>query len=223
MQRAVLRNTLDALLRLAHPAMPFITEAIFERLRLIDVGDAPFVTLEPARKGDLLATAGWPRVAEGARDEKAEAHFARLQSLVTAIREVKAQHQVNPKRRIVLHAEKSILEAIEPVSAAVHTVAGLERATVDAPTGASVAFRFESMELRLSNLADAVDAGAEKTRLQRQVTDLEKSITTLSGRLANPGYADRAPAAMVQQTRDQITKAQADLAAAREGLARLGG
>jgi valyl-tRNA synthetase len=78
------------------------------------------------------------------------------------------------------------------------------------------------VEFRLSDLADAVDAGADRARLEKQVADLTKSIATLEGRLSNPGYTDRAPPAMVQQTRDQLAKAQAEREAAQNALARLG-
>jgi valyl-tRNA synthetase len=57
--------------------------------------------------------------------------------------------------------------------------------------------------------------------LTKQIADMDKSIATLEGRLNNPGYADRAPPAMVQQTRDQLTKAKADRDAAAAALAKL--
>ena len=58
-------------------------------------------------------------------------------------------------------------------------------------------------------------------RLTKQIADLDKTIRTLEGRLANPGYADKAPPAMVQQTRDQLARAKDDRTAAESALARL--
>lgn len=222
-QRAVLRAAMDTILRLLHPIMPFVTEAIFEHFSALKTEPVAGLTLTPPRKGGLLCTAGWPEASLSLIDPAAEAQFERLRLLVTSIREVRAQHQVLPKRRVTLHATSEIEAAVRPHSAFVLTMAGMEQVTTDAPPEASVKFRFESGELTLSNLADAVDEGAEKTRLQKQIADLEKSVATLTGRLANPGYADRAPPAMVQQSRDQLAKAQADLAATQEALAKIGG
>ena len=68
----------------------------------------------------------------------------------------------------------------------------------------------------------ALEYGAEKARLTKLVADLEKSVATFEGRLANPGYAAKAPPAMVQQTKDQMEKAKAELVAARKGLEGMG-
>jgi len=224
-QRAVLRAALDTILRLLHPIAPFVTEAIYEKLAELPAATVPGLDLTPARKGGTLATAGWPIASASLRDENAERDFERLRALITAIREVRAQHKVAQKRRILLHAPVSLNALIDlggpgPANM-VLTLAELERITPDAPSGDSVSFRFESLELKVSNLADAalaIDSGAERTRLEKLAADLEKSIATLSGRLNNPGYADKAPPHMVQQTKDQLTKARADLEAARKSM-----
>jgi valyl-tRNA synthetase len=85
-----------------------------------------------------------------------------------------------------------------------------------------VEFVFDGVEFRVSDLADAVDSGAEKARLTKLIADLEKSVATFEGRLANPGYAAKAPPAMVQQTKDQLEKAKIELGAARKALEALG-
>jgi valyl-tRNA synthetase len=105
------------------------------------------------------------------------------------------------------------------------TLAGLARITSDAATGHTVTFSFDAAEFRLSDLTDAseaMDTGAEKARLSKLVADLDKSVATFEGRLANPGYALKAPPHMVQQTKDQLEKAKADRDAAAATLAQLG-
>jgi len=222
-QRAVLRAAMDTILRLLHPIMPFVTEAIFEHFSALNAEPVASLTLTPPRKAGLLCTAGWPEASSSLIDLAAETQFERLRLLITSIREVRAQHKVLSKRRVTLHATPDIEAAVQPHSAFVLAMAGMERVTTEAPPATNVKFRFESGELILSNLADAVDEGAEKTRLQRQIAELEKSVATLTGRLANPGYADRAPPAMVQQSHDQLAKAKADLAATQAALNALGG
>jgi len=228
-QRAVLANALESILRLLHPVMPFVTEAIWEKVRDINSSPVAGITLTPARNNGLLATAGWPIVADSLKDAKAEADFERVRSLVTSIRDVRSQHQVLPRRKVTLHIPAGFaLDA--DASALTCTFANLETISKDAPkpeaaaTGV-VAFSFDGHPFHLSNLRDAAAAGAsndaEKARLTKLVADLTKSVATLEGRLNNPGYADKAPPHMVQQSRDQLAKAKAELATAQATLGTL--
>ncbi|TVQ63132.1 MAG: valine--tRNA ligase [Phycisphaerales bacterium] len=214
-QRAVLRTTLDAICRLLHPVAPFITEAIHEQLRQAPGGSIDGIELTPPRKGDTLCTAGWPITDDALIDPEADAAFERARALVAAIREVRAQHQVPPKRAITLHCAET---PDDETAALVRTLANVDTITADAPAGPSVAFSFEQREHKLSNLADAVDAGAERERLTKQIAELDKSIGALEGRLNNPGYAERAPAHLVEQSRAQLEQAKADRDAARAAL-----
>ena len=223
-QRAVLRATRDALLRLLHPVGPFLTETIYETLRTIDAPGVPGLTLESPRSGELLCTAAWPDCAPDLRDPEAESRFDRLRALVAAAREVRAKHNVPPKRRVTLHLPAVLYDQFTRGGdelQLLETLVNLEAVTPDAPTAASAPFTFESAECQLSNLADAVDEGAERQRLTDEIAHLDKSIAALTGRLSNPGYTDKAPAHLVQQTRDQLDKAQADRAAAQAALERL--
>jgi valyl-tRNA synthetase len=228
-QRAVLAATLESIVRLLHPVMPFVTEAIDEKLRALPAARVPGVRLERPRGRDLLCLAAWPAIDPSLRDPAAEADFERLRAFVTAIRDVRAKHQVKPSRRITLHLStdaKRTPPSFTPEQLALAmTLAGLERVETALPPPGSTLFTFESHEWALSNLADAAQAGAaedaERQRLTRQIADLEKSAATLEARLANPGYADKAPPKMVQQTRDQLAKITGDLDAARAALSKL--
>ena len=218
-QRAVLRAALDTILRLLHPVMPYVTEAVYEQFRQIGGARVKGLELGAAGKGELLCTAGWPRV-KGLRDERAEREFERVRGLVTAIREVRAQHKVEPKRKVTLHAGGGAQDVAKEEATLVRTLAGVEtihaaaeKGQAGGGAGGGAAFMFEGAESWLSDLADAVDAGMERQRLEKEIAEKRKSIGVLEGRLANPGYAERAPAAMVQQTREQLAKAQAEVAA----------
>ncbi|MEM1185092.1 MAG: valine--tRNA ligase [Planctomycetota bacterium] len=220
-QRAVLRHTLDALLRVLHPVAPFITEAISESLSEIPAPPIEGLSLAAPRKDETLCTAGWPVIDDALADAEALDSFEKLRELVEAIRGVRSQHKVDPKRKIVFHPAGPLAESLGDTTELVKTLAGLASISADEPEDAAVAFTFDSTEHRLSNLADAIDAGAEAERLQKELADLDKSIKSLEGRLSNPGYVDKAPEHLVNQTRDQLTKAKADrdqVAAALERL-----
>ena len=104
----------------------------------------------------------------------------------------------------------------------VETLAGVESITADSPDGQAASFTFEGAEYQLSNLADALDEGAEKDRLEKELATIEKSIKGIEGRLANPGYTDKAPAHLVQQTRDQLAGLEKDRDATKSALEKLG-
>lgn len=216
-QRSTLRASLGCILRVLHPICPFVTEAIHERLRQTRADECAGVELPDS---ELLCVAAWPRVDASLRDEAVEARFERLRALVNAVREARSAQGVPPKRRIALHvpAGSELAGEVREAGGLVETLAGLSRVTTEEASGASSVLTFDAMELRLSELHDAVDSGAERARLGARVEELEKSIRALEGRLANPGYTEKAPAHLVQQTRDQLAAARAERDAAASAM-----
>jgi valyl-tRNA synthetase len=209
-QRAVLRATFEAILRLLHPVVPFVSETIYEQLdgSLIPEIDGLVLQRSP---NDLLISAPWPQADGSLIDETAEGRFEALRSLVEEIRQIRAKQSVPPKRLITLHAPKEAAEAIAAGGTLVETLATLDMVTTDAPAGPAVAFTHEKIDYQLSNLADAVDMDAERDRLQKDHAKLTKSINALRGRLNNKSYIEKAPAELVEQTRSQLKKAESDL------------
>jgi valyl-tRNA synthetase len=220
-QQAVLAHALETIVRLLHPITPFITEAIFEQLRTIETAPIGGITLGASRSNGLLASAGWPVIDASLMDANAEREFEAMRSLVVAIRNVRAEHQVLPKRKITLHLSKSAAKTLALSPNFVETMAGLERVAIDEAPGADsvkVAFRALDEEMFLSNLADAIDAGAEKDRLAKELEQLKKSEATLAGRLSNAGYVDRAPAKLVEESKAQLAKIRSEIQVAEAKL-----
>src|SRR5256714_3744407 len=84
---AVLTYCFDAVLRLLHPVVPFITEELWQKL--------------PGRTADeLLASAAWPARRDALTDPRAEARFALVQDAIAAIRTIRAEYRVSPKARL---------------------------------------------------------------------------------------------------------------------------
>jgi valyl-tRNA synthetase len=221
-QQACLLAVFDSILRVLHPITPFITEAIYEQVGTLSRPSVAGLTLEPPRHGSALATAGWPIVGDSLRDDDALARFETVRALVTTIREVRAQHSVAPKRKINLHGDAVLATLVADAGGAVETLAGLTSFTTDEPDGPSVAFSFDGIEYRLSDLADALDDDAERERLTRHRSELTRSIEAFEKRLANPGYADKAPAHLVEATRGELARAQGELAAVDAAIGKLG-
>ncbi|MBX3353292.1 MAG: valine--tRNA ligase [Phycisphaeraceae bacterium] len=221
-QRTILRASLDSILRVLHPVAPFITETLYERVRELPRAEIAGLSLGVHRSGLLCATP-WPLVDPDLRDEGVERDFEKLRGLVDAIRQTRAAQNVPPKRQVTLHlgGDKALAKLVRENEVFVKAMAGLKAIESDAPAGASSVFTFDASEHRLSDLADATDAGAERARLDAKLAELNKSIAALEGRLANPGYADRAPAHLVQQTRDQLAAQQAERDATADAMSKL--
>lgn len=219
-QRRVLRTTLDAAIRFLHPVVPFVTETLFPAVSATGPAGLPGVELEP---GEVLATAAWPSIACAVEDREAAALFARVQELVNAIRNKRGERQVQPKKKIKLAAPSEVLGLIEAGEGIVQHLAGVESVSTlgpDRPLDA-VAFAFEGREVVLSGLVDAVDAGAERVRLEKTIADRERQIAGFRSKLDNQGYLAKAPPDKVEETRRLLTEAEADCAAARRLLAAL--
>jgi valyl-tRNA synthetase len=209
-QRTVLRASLETILRLLHPVMPFVTQAVHEHLAMLPSGPVRGLTLE---QGPTLPLCPWPIVDDALADAEAEERFGRVKQLISAINAVRAQHNVPARRRITLHASENLARIIKDGNGAVETLAGLAQVLrTPPPAGVSSALLvLEGEQNALSNLADHVDEGTELERLGRERAEELKKIATLEGRLSNPGYIERAPARLVEETRSQLSQAKANL------------
>jgi len=209
-QQSVLRAALDTILRLLHPACPYITETLNEQLLLHPRPAVHGLTLAPSTHDGLLCRAGWPHANADLRNPEIEAQFDHLRELTRAIREVRAKHVVPPRKKVVFHTDAKTAKAIANGDGLVENLAGLESVTTDAAPNASVAVLFEGAEFALSGLMEDTDPAVEKAQLQEQVAKLDKDIGALEGRLNNPGYTKKAPEKLVNQTRDQLAQKQAE-------------
>jgi valyl-tRNA synthetase len=221
-QQQVLRTVLNATLRLLHPICPFVTETLFPHVQATGEAGVEGVTLPDA---DMLATAAWPDIACRIHDQAALDTFDRIQKLVVTIRTMRGSHGVPPKKQIRLAAPAGALDLIGEAEEVVATLAGLERIDplpAERPAGA-IPLAFEGHELLLEGVVDAVDADAERGRLEKLIEAKQKAIRGFEGKLGNEKYVNNAPAAVVEETRNRLAEAQADLTAAMKALESLDG
>jgi valyl-tRNA synthetase len=220
-QANVLATVLDTILRLLHPAMPYITEKLWERLNEV-VPQRGVEGLEcPACK--LLVKAAWPAAADSLIDADAVREFDLLVNVVTAIRQVRTAYKIAPRQTVVcsIKASGDSAARLETSSDLLKTFAVISELKIAAdmqkPDNAASTV-LGDIEVYLHDL---VNADEEKERLGKLITDAEKQVAGLQGRLANPSYADKAPAHLVQQTRDQLTAKQTELESLKQQLASL--
>ena len=220
--RQVLATVLDVSLRMLHPTMPFITERLWESLSAV----APkrgVRGLDP-NENDLLVTADWPVADRALVDLHAEDIFEKLRTLITMIREVRTVNKVPPRECVEVSVKiaPDLVGEISPRQNIVESLANVKLVAIgdaiEKPADAAVIVR-PMVEVYLHN---QLDAEAEKTRLEKHLDDVTKQIKNLEGRLSNENYTKKAPAHLVQESRDKLSGLKRELEAVQNQLAELG-
>ena len=201
--RAVLVYAFDQALRLLHPVVPFITEALWQRLPK-PAGAAT------AGAGDdaFLATASWPAPRRGANlADSGAAEFELVRAVVDAIRKVRADYNVPPGRMVdvaVVAAEGVPPHVYEQEASLVGALTRTGVRILDAaPAGAAAHELLAGGAEVVVPLAGLVDLDKERDKLGKELEQLDKQLGALRGRLGNAGFTSRAPAAVVEAERDK--------------------
>jgi valyl-tRNA synthetase len=205
---STLAQVLDISLRLLHPFTPFITEELWGHLRR-SLLDSPTSNLAKDWP-EALIVARWPepRPLEGWEESKA-ADFALLQEIVRAIRNLRAEKNVSPAKRlqaVLIGGDKTGL--LKEQSVILVTLAGLDSAGIaihDAlkkKPDDSVVLVVGPVEIYLP-LSGMVDLDAEHARLSRELAEAESQIERLE-KLLSSDFASRAPAPVVAKEREKL-------------------
>jgi valyl-tRNA synthetase len=173
----------------------------------------------------MLAVAAWPVAAASLVDAGVEAEFERVQALVDAIRNVRGERQVQPRRMIRLGASARVQSLCTASDGVIAAMAGLSDVVGigEARGPGAAVFAFDGEECWLDGLVDQVDTTAERARLEKVVADRRRAAEGYRGKLSNAGYVAKAPPKVVEETRAMLASAEADLAAAERALAELQG
>ncbi|MGH3442780.1 MAG: valine--tRNA ligase [Nitriliruptorales bacterium] len=195
--QAVLTVVLDDLLRLLHPFVPFVSEALWRALTGSDGG------------ADALAVAPWPATRRP-RDLEAEEQFGILQDLVGELRRFRSEHSVPPSRRFaatVIARARPVLEPLGPIIEGLAGLSGLVFADEATDTGGTTRVVFADGEGEvLIPLAGAVDVEGELDRLRRELQNAEQERARAESKLGNEQFVERAPEQVVQAERDKVAE-----------------
>lgn len=211
--RRTLIRTLETILRLAHPIIPFITEELWQKV-------APVA----GRAGESVSIAAYPVSQPERIDEAAEAQVAKLKGLVDACRTLRGELNVSPSTRLPLYVVGDTAFMREN-AAALQGLAKLSEVKVfdDESSWAAAAQAAPVAvvgEARLCLFME-IDVAAEKARLTKEATRLEGEIAKANGKLSNEAFVAKAPAAVLEQEKKRLADFTATLAKVREQLARL--
>ncbi len=192
--RAVLTHCFDRAMRLLHPIVPFITEALWQRI--------PGHT-----EGTYLAQAAWPRLRTGdagATDVRVR-EFELVRAAVAALRQVRSDYSVAPSTWIdaTVVAADAVRAVFDEEASLIGRLART-RLTVaaTAPSGAAAHALIDGAELVVP-LGGIVDVDKECAKLTKEIADLDRQLGALRARLANDGFVGRAPPNVVEAERQK--------------------
>jgi valyl-tRNA synthetase len=196
--RNTLITVLEGLLRLGHPIIPFITETIWQRVKVIAGINADTIMLQP-----------YPAFDAAQVDEAAVADTEWLKQAIVAVRNIRAEMNISPGKPLELLLRGCSDAAVRRVSennTFLKTMARLESITVlpaDDKGPVSVTKIIDGAEL-LIPMAGLIDKDAELARLAKEVAKVEVEIDKIESKLANEGFVARAPEAVIAKERERL-------------------
>ena len=212
--RRTLIRTLETILRLAHPIIPFITEELWQKV-------APVA----GRAGESVSIAAYPVAQPERLDAAAEAHVVQLKAMVDACRNLRGEMNVSPAQRLPLYAvgDAAFLSSIAPVLQSLAKLSEVkvfadEASWTEAGQAAPVAVVGES---RLGLFME-IDVAAGKARLGKEAARLSGEIAKAKGKLSNEAFVAKAPPAVIEQEQKRLADFGATLAKIEQQLQRLG-
>ena len=208
-------EALDTYLRLLHPVMPFITERLWAAL--------------PRTAGDpeLLIVADWPRV--GPRDGAAEAEVGALVELVRAVRNARSDARLEPAAWLSLDVvvEPSLVASLDALRPAVERLARSRplrrhdtREALHAASSGLAVIAGSVEAIVGTGVADHAAADADRSRLEKELSDAQRLWEAARARLANEAFTSKAPPSIVAGARASEAELAAQVGRLRERLGR---
>lgn len=201
--RSVLAYTLDQMLRLLHPIMPFVTEEIWQHI---------------PHSGESLVTAAYPTVQEDQMNEEAAKQMESLISLIRAIRTARNENNVAPSKPIDIRVkakDQATVTMLEENTNYLQRFARPKSLVIaqdtQVPDHAMTLF-FDGGEIYLP-LAGFINLEEEIARLEKEATKWQKEVERVEKKLANQGFVANAPEAVVEAERQKGKDYQAKLEA----------
>ncbi len=198
----VLGYVLDKLLRLWHPFMPFITEHLW--------------TLNGKEK--MLLVSSWPKNLQLTSATEV-LNFETIQTCITTIRNVRAENKIELGKKITLTLNSTTEKALALFKAPLQEeiikrlktgVAEINYNQPEVKLTTAVKRTIGELSLYL-DLAGAIDPEKEKVKVEKEIANLENFIAGLSSRLENKEFVSKAPAQVISQQQETLTKKQAEL------------
>ena len=195
--RHTLVTVLEALLRLAHPIIPFITEAIWQSVKPLMAIKADTIMLQPMPAFDSKLV-----------DDKAVADINWIKDAVIAVRNIRAEMNIAPSKPLQLLIRKASPAVHRIVSDNVTFIESLARLSEivlldEGEVGPlSVTKLVDSAEL-LIPMAGLINKEDELARLEKEIARIDGEIARIDNKLSNASFVDKAPAAVVAKEKEK--------------------
>ena len=214
--RHTLVTVLEALLRLLHPIMPFLSEEIWQQV-------APLA----GKQGDTVSMQPYPQADSSRLDTAAEAEVAWLQQFLLGVRRIRAEMNIAPGKplpvllsqgtdedRARVMRNRDYLDRLGRLESVQWLQAGAEEPE------AAIAL-VDTLRV-LIPLAGLIDPQAERARLGKEIDKQEKELARGEGKLSNEKFVSKAPPDVVAKERERVESVRASLQQLREQYERLG-
>jgi valyl-tRNA synthetase len=212
--RRTLVRVLEAVLRLAHPMLPFITEEIWQNI-------APLagITLNP--EGDTIMLQPFPVADQSKVDTEADADIEWVKNVIIGVRNVRGEMNISPAKDLPIYMARGDATAkrrLEENRQFLSKLANLESITwLDDPADAPLCATALAGDLEiLVPMAGLIDVDAELARLDREIDKIGIEAKKLTGKLSNPKFADNAPAEVVAKERQRLEDFEGSLSQLQE-------
>jgi valyl-tRNA synthetase len=189
----------ETALRLLHPAMPFLTEELWQRLDL------------PEGHAKSIALAPYPQYRAELADPEAEKEVAIIQEIVTLARTLRTEAKLDPKQQLTgaLYCRSAALAIAQRHAAAIQKVA---RVTIEFKSEAAPKAEVMRSTVEFDLVLDIPKTAEDPARKQKEREQLEKNIGNSKRQLADETFLSKAPAKVVDSIRAKLADYEAQLA-----------
>ena len=196
--RQTMIHVLEASLRLLHPVMPFITEALWREL-------APVAGIE----GRSIMIRKFPERRKGLIDDKALAEMRWVQDVIGAVRNIRGEMNIEPAQTVPVllkdasSREKAYLKNNRDFLLRLGRFKSIEAATTDVEGAATALVGRVTVLVPLGNV---IDKRVELGRLRKEYDQMDKDFQRTRGKLDNPNFVQKAPTEVVEKERSRLAE-----------------
>jgi len=210
--KATLLYVFESALRLLHPFMPFITEELWQNL---------------PHKGESIVIAPYPELDPELVDERAESQTELIQEIVTKVRNIRAEMNVDAKQTVpvrVATADPELSRLLSDAREYIFKLAQVNQVEiVPQLSGDKLAAQAVAGGLALEvPLAGLIDVKSEHARLKKEIEKVRSQIDAHERKLSNASFVDKAPPEVVEENRRRLADYQDQAAKLSAALKRLG-
>ena len=194
-------DTLETLLRLAHPFMPFITEEIWQKIQNIQKNQSDQATA-------TIMYADYPK-ATGitAEDKNILAEITWIKTFIIGVRRIRAERDISPKKTLSVSIQGGTEQENHWLNANLHyikPIANIDSIKKINNTPDDTVITLAGAMTLLVPLADLIDLKTELDRLEKAIKKLQKDNENNHKKLQNKQFIERAPAAIIEKTQQTL-------------------